>query len=54
MGEDGPPAGDRMKLGGESWISLQIHKLMAIISARTTITSGTWDVRTVFKAGKIA
>ena len=41
-----------MKLGGESRICLETHEPMAIISTETTITLGTWNVRTMFEAGK--
>ena len=44
-----------MKLGDESWICLETHEPMAIISTRTTIiTLETWNVRTMFEAGKTA
>ena len=38
LGEDESPAGDRMKLGGESWICLETYMPMAILLTRTTIT----------------
>ena len=46
------PAGDRIKLGGESQIRLETYKLMAIISTRKTSTIGTWNIKTMFEAGK--
>ena len=54
LGEDGSPAGDRMKLGGESRICLETQEPMALVSTRTTITFGTWNVKTTFEAGKTA
>ena len=41
-------------MGGESRIRLETHEPMAIISTRTAITFGTWNVKTMFKAGKTA
>ena len=54
LAEDGSPAGDSMKLGGEIRINLETDKRMAIISTRTTITIGTWNVRAMTEAGKTA
>ena len=40
--EEGSPAGDWIKLGGEIQIRQEIHMSMAITSTRTTITFRTW------------
>ena len=53
LGEDGPPVGGTMMPGSESQL-LEAARQTAIISTRTTLTIGTWNVRTMFEAGKAA
>ena len=51
--EDRSSAGDKKKLWGDR-IFLETHELMAVISTRTTIALGTWNIRAMFEAGKTA
>ena len=51
--EDGPPVRGAMTPGSESQ-HLEAARPSAIISTRTTTTIGTWNVRTMFEAGKAA
>jgi hypothetical protein len=44
--------GDEMRPGSESQCRLEAVRLTNIISARTIINTGTWNVRTMFKTGK--
>ena len=53
LGEDGPPVGGAMTPGSEIQ-HLEAARPTPIISTRTTITIGTWNVRTMFEAGKAA
>jgi hypothetical protein len=53
LGEDGPPPGGRMMPGSESQL-LEAARQTAILSNRTTLTIGTWNVRTMFEIGKTA
>ncbi|KAK7110430.1 hypothetical protein V1264_014307 [Littorina saxatilis] len=54
LGEDGSPAGELMKHGGESQMPLETTEPTTIMSTRTTTTLGTWNVRTMFETGKTA
>ena len=53
LGEDGPPPGGRMMPGSESQL-MEAARQTAILSNRTTLTIGTWNVRTMFEIGKTA
>jgi hypothetical protein len=54
LGEDGSPAGELMTPGGESQSHLEATRPTTIVSTRTTINIGAWNVRTMYETGKTA
>lgn len=53
LGEDGPSAGGFMTPSSESQTLLEATRSTTIISTRTIISIGTWNVRTMFETAKL-
>ncbi|KAH3752235.1 hypothetical protein DPMN_186850 [Dreissena polymorpha] len=54
LGKSEPPAGGRMTPDVKSQCQLEAIRPINIISTRTTTTSGTWNVRTIYETKKTA